>query len=77
MASQLSNQPVLGIQTVEAAVRAPLLCGRAIHLKSTYFLHLLQCLDASHELEGAMAHIVSTNIALEGHVSESGYQSDG
>ena len=35
-------------------------------MKSTYFVHLLQRLDASHELEGVMARIVSTNIALEG-----------
>ena len=47
-------------------MRAPLECGRAIHLKSTYFMHLLQRLDASHELEGVMARIVSTNMALEG-----------
>ena len=62
LASQLSNQPLLGIPTVESAVRAPLECGRAIHLKSTYFVHLLQRLHASHELEGVMARIASTDI---------------
>ena len=66
LAFGLSNQPLLGILTVESAVRAPLECGRAIHLKSTYFVHLFQRFDASHELEGFMARIVSTNIALEG-----------
>ena len=29
-------------------------------------MHLLQRFDASHELEGFMARIMSTNIALEG-----------
>ena len=66
MASRLSNQPLLGIPTVESPVRAPLACGRAIHLKSTYFVHPFQCFDASHEHEGVMAFIVSMNIALEG-----------
>ena len=28
-------------------------------------MYLLQCLNASHELEGVMARIVSTNIALQ------------
>ena len=49
MASQLSNQPVLGIPTVVAAVRAPLKCGRAINLESTYFVYFLQRLDTSHK----------------------------
>ena len=40
--------------------------GRIIHPTSTYFVHLLQRFDASHELEGVMASIVSTNIAFEG-----------
>ena len=66
MASRLPNQPLLGIQTVESAVRAPLECGRASHLESTYFVHFLQCLDASHELEGVMTRVVSTNVAFEG-----------
>ena len=54
------------IPTFESAVRAPHERGRIIHRKSTYFLHLLQCFDASHELEGVMARIVSTEIASEG-----------
>ena len=29
-------------------------------------MHFLQCLDASHELEGVMTRIVSTDIAVEG-----------
>ena len=66
MASQLSNQPLLGIQIVESAVRAPLEQGRAIQLDLTYFVHFLQRLDASHELEGVMTRVVSTNVALEG-----------
>ena len=28
-------------------------------------MHFLQCLDASHELEGVMTRLVSTNIAVE------------
>ena len=64
--SRLSNQPLLGIPTVESAVRAPLEFEKVIHLKWTYFVHLLQRFDASHELESVMAHIVSTNITLEG-----------
>ena len=76
MASQLSNQPLLGIQTIESAITwrsdcrfsspSPLECGRAIHLESTYFVHFLQRLDAGHELEGVMTRVVSTNIAFEG-----------
>ena len=66
LAFQLSNQPLLGIPSVESAVPAPQECERAIHLKSTYFLHLPQRFDASHELEGIMPRIVLTNIALEG-----------
>ena len=37
-----------------------------MHLKSTYFVHLLQRFNSSHELEGVMARIVSKNMALEG-----------
>ena len=66
MASRLWNQPLPGIQTVISAVRATLECGPAIHLESTYFVYLLQRLDGSHELEGVMARMVSTNIGLEG-----------
>ena len=66
MASRLSNPPLIGIQTVKSAVRAPLECGRAIHLDSTYFVHFLQRLDASHELEGLMTRVASTNVAFEG-----------
>ena len=66
MASGLSNQPLLGIQGIESAVRAPLKCGRAIHLDSTQFVHFLQRLDASHELEGVMTRVVSTNVAFDG-----------
>ena len=66
MAFRLWNLPLLGIATVESAVRAPLECGRAIHLKPTYFVYFPQRLEASHELEGVMARIVSTNIAVEG-----------
>ena len=66
LAFRLSNQPLLGVLTVESAVRAPHECGRAIHLKSTWFVHLLQRFDAGREVEGVMARIVSTNIALEG-----------
>ena len=29
-------------------------------------MHFLQCLDASHELEGVMTRIVSTDITVEG-----------
>ena len=29
-------------------------------------MHFLQCLDASHELEGVMTHVVSTNVTFEG-----------
>ena len=29
-------------------------------------MHLLQCLDASHELEGVMTRVVSTNVTFEG-----------
>ena len=66
MAFRLLNQPLLDILTVQSAVRAPQECGRIIHLKSTYFSQLLQRFDASQELEGVMARIVSTDIALEG-----------
>ena len=38
-------------------------------------MHLLQRLDASHELEGVMACIVSTNIALEGTLLNQGTRS--
>ena len=61
-----SNQPLLGIPTVVSAVLAPLECGRAIHLESTYFVHFLQRLDADHDLEGVMTPVVSTNVALKG-----------
>ena len=29
-------------------------------------MHFLQCLDASHELEGVMTRVVSTNVTFEG-----------
>ena len=29
-------------------------------------MHFLQCLDASHELEGVMTRVVSTNVTSEG-----------
>ena len=76
MASQLSNQPLLGIRTIESAItcvptvvsaiRAPLESGQAIHLDSTYFVHFLQRFDARHELEGVMTRLVLTNVAFEG-----------
>ena len=66
MASRLSNQPLPGVPTVASAVCAPLECGQAIHLDSTYFVHFFQRLDASHELEGVMTRVVSTNVAFEG-----------
>ena len=73
----LSNQPLLGIQTcrishylasrlVESAVHAARECGRGIHLEPTYFVHFVQCVDASHELEGVMTRVVSTNVTFEG-----------
>ena len=34
-------------------------------MESTYFVHFLQRLDASHELEGVMTRVVSTNVDLE------------
>ena len=37
-----------------------------IHLELTHFVHFLQRLDASHELEGVMTRIVSTNVTFEG-----------
>ena len=37
-----------------------------MHLESTYFVHFLQRLDASHELEGVMTRVVSTNVTFEG-----------
>ena len=58
--------PLPGILTVQSAVPAPHDRGRIIHLVSTYFVHLLQCSYASHELEGVMAAVVSTEIALKG-----------
>ena len=63
---RLCNQPLLGIPTVKSAVRAPQECGRAIHLTSTYFVDLFQHFDTSHEIEGVMAPMVPTNIALDG-----------
>ena len=51
---------------VESAVRAPRERVRTIHRESTYFMHFLQCLDASHELEGVMTRVVSTDITVEG-----------
>ena len=66
MAFELSNQPLLGIPTVDSAVHAPFECGQANHLNSTYFVYSLRRLDTSHELERVMARIVSTNIGLEG-----------
>ena len=62
LAFRLSNQPLPGIQTVKSAVRAAQQRGRIFHLKSIYFVHLLHRFYASDELEGVMAHIVSTNI---------------
>ena len=35
-------------------------------MESTYFVHSLQRLDASHELEGVMTRVVSTNVTFEG-----------
>ena len=29
-------------------------------------MHFLQCLDASHELEGVMTRVVSTDVSFEG-----------
>ena len=77
MASRLSNQPLLGIQTcrisrylasrhVESAVCAPRKHGCTIHLESTYFVHFLQCPDTSHALDGVMTRVVSTDITSEG-----------
>ena len=66
MASRLPNQPLLGVLTVVSAVRAPLECGQAIYLESTYFVHILQHLDAGHKLEGVITRVVSANIAFEG-----------
>ena len=66
LALRLTNHPFLGTLTVESAVRAPNKRGQIIHLKSTYFLHLLQCSDTSPELEGVVARVVSTDIAFEG-----------
>ena len=37
-----------------------------MHLESTYFVHFLQRLDTSHELERVMTRVVSTNVAFEG-----------
>ena len=34
-------------------------------MESTYFVHFLQRLDASHELEGVMTGVVSTNVVFE------------
>ena len=77
MASRLSNKPLLGIQTcrishylasrlVESAVCAPRERGWTIHLDSTHFVHFLQCLNTSHELEGVITPVVSTNVAFKG-----------
>ena len=66
LAFRLWNRPLLGIPTVESAVRAPDERGRIIHLKSTYFVYLLERFDASHEVAGVMAHVVSTDIPFEG-----------
>ena len=35
-------------------------------MQSTYFVHFLQRLDASHDLEGVMTRVMSTNVAFEG-----------
>ena len=35
-------------------------------MESTHFMHFLQRLDASHELEGVVARIVLTSVTLEG-----------
>ena len=77
MASRLSKKALLCILTcrishylasrlVESAVRAPRKRGGTIHLESTHFVHFLQCLDASHELEGVMTGVVSTDITFKG-----------
>ena len=60
------STPLLGIPTVESAVCAPNERGRILLLRSAYFLHLVHRFDARHELEGVMADVVSTDIALEG-----------
>ena len=66
LAFQPSKQPLLGMPTVESAIRAPNERGQIIHLKSTCLVHLLQRFDASRELEGVMAGVVWLDIALEG-----------
>ena len=35
-------------------------------MESTHFVHFLQRLDASHELEGVMTRVVSTSVIFEG-----------
>ena len=35
-------------------------------MEPTYFVHFLQRLDVSHDLEGVMTRVVSTNVAFEG-----------
>ena len=60
------STPLPHIPTVESAVCAPQERERILNLKSTYFVHLLQRLDASHELEGVMAGVVSRDIAIKG-----------
>ena len=39
-----------------------------MHPESTQFVHFLQCLDASHELEGVRTRVVSTDITFEGQL---------
>ena len=55
-----------GVPPDVSAVRAPIKCGRAIHLESTYFVHFLQRLDARIDLAGVMTRVVWTNVAFEG-----------
>ena len=59
------STPLSGIMTIESAVLAPQGRGQFLHAKLTYFVHLLQRFHASHELEGIMAGVLSTDIALE------------
>ena len=38
-------------------------------------MYFLQCLDASHELEGVMTRVVSTNVTFEGTLLNQGTRS--
>ena len=62
--SQSTTLP--GFLIVKSAVPIPQERGRFLHAKSTNFVHFLQRVNASHELEGIMAGVMSTNIAFEG-----------